>query len=293
MSTTIAPSALLARVISGRPDAFEEILTPSDAEDLLTRNTSNRGARTQIIAQYANDMTSARWRYAAEPLKFDTEGVLLDGQHRLMGLASLKESHPETVIKFLIVTGLDTKSQTVMDQGSRRTAGDNLGIAGIKNGHNIASAARTFILWSENRLFQSNTLAGAGKASNTETQVWLEEHPWFIEDVQSTLKYRNSVDAPISIVGAAYSRFRSIDAEAADEFLTMLATGANLYEGHPVLTLRERLARIRRERTKTSTRDHLAFLIMAWNAYRAGNSMYKFQRPKGSVWSKTNFPQPV
>lgn len=293
MTLTVTPTALVDRIRAGAPEAFEEILAPADALALLELNTSNRSLRSHISVQYADDMISDRWRYAAEPLKFDTEGVLLDGQHRLMGLASLAESHPDTVIKFLIVTGLDGYAQTVMDQGSRRTAGDNLGIAGIKNGHNVGASARVYILWSQNRLFQTNGLAGSGKASNTEAQVWVEENPDIVEDIQFALRYAKSIDAPISVVAAAFARFKEIDAQAANDFLVMLGTGANLYEGHPVLTLRERLARIRRDRTKTSSRDHLAFLIMAWNAYRAGNKMYKFQRPRGAVWNKTNYPQPV
>lgn len=293
MTLTITPTALIDRIRAGAPEAFEEILTPADALALLELNTNNRSLRSHISVQYAEDMISGRWRYAAEPLKFDTEGILLDGQHRLMGLASLTESHPDTVIKFLIVTGLDGYAQTVMDQGSRRTAGDNLGIAGIKNGHYIAASARIFILWTQNRLFQTNGLAGSGKASNTEAQVWVEENPDIVEDIQLVLRYTKSIDAPISVVAAAFARFKEIDAKDAGEFLVMLGTGANLYEGHPILTLRERLARIRRDRTKTSSRDHLAFLIMAWNAYRSGNKMYKFQRPRGAVWNKTNYPQPI
>lgn len=293
MTITLTAPSLAERVKSGTPEVFEEVLTPSDAESLLALNTSNRNARTHIAAQYAHDMISDRWRYAAEPLKFDAGGVLLDGQHRLMGLASLKETHPDTVIKFLIVTGLDAKSQTVMDQGSRRTAGDNLGIAGIKNGHNIAAAARVFILWTEGRLFQTNGLAGSGKASNTEAQAWVEDNPDIVEDMQSSFRYTKSIDAPITVVAAAYARFKAIDSDAADEFLEMLGTGANLYSGHPVLALRERLARIRRDKTKTTSRDYLAFLITAWNAYRTSQTVYKVQRPRGGVWNKANFPLPI
>lgn len=58
------------------------------------------------------------------------------------------------------------------------------------------------------------------------------------------------------------------------------------------VTLDKRLQRMRREGLKMPERDYLALFILAWNAWRDGKQMSKFQRPRGGRWSEANFPEP-
>lgn len=294
MSATRATlhSEMMELIRSGRREAIVRALKPADARFLLGTNTHNRTARTRITEVYATDMKSGRWVYAAEPIKFSVDGVLLDGQHRLIALASLVDSDPDLEIDFMLVTGLDHQAQSVMDQGAKRTAGDNLGLEGIKNANEIAAAARFFILWQEDRMFISMVNVRA-QASNIEVQEWVLGNPDFMEACYFSLKHRKDVDMSARIFMACHAAFRLINRVEADEFVEMWAKGANLQEGHPVLTLRERLARVRRDRLKTSDKDNLAFVITAWNAIREGKSLTKFQRPRGQLWTKANFPVPV
>lgn len=292
VTTTSFQEELGERILAGTQDAFVIDLMPKDAELLLELNRNNRPARSRVSDQYAADMRSGRWLYAAEPLKFDVEGVLLDGQHRLMGLASLINEAPDLSVKFMVVTGLDKNSQTVMDQGSKRTAGDNLNLSGIKNANEVAAAARAYILWTGDRMF-GDQRAASSRVSNTEVQEWVAKNPEFVEACVVSVKHKKDVDLAARLYMASYAVFRKIDKDAADEFLNMWCTGVNLHVGHPVLTLREKLGRIRRERTTISDRDALAMVVTAWNHYREGRMLLRFTKPKGGVWTKANFPNAI
>jgi len=290
--TTDSQEELETRIFTGGQEAFVYDLTPHDAELLLELNRNNRSPRSRISDQYAEDMRSGRWLYAAEPLKFDVDGILLDGQHRLIALASLAKESPDLSIKFMLVTGLDRQSQTVMDQGARRTAGDNLSMDGIRNANEVAAAARAYILWSTGRMFTDQRAATA-RVGNTEAQEWVLSNPDFVEDCSYSVKLKKDIDVSARLYMAAYSVFRRIDADAAKEFFAMWSTGANLHVGHPVLTLRDKLSRIRREKTKLSDRDAIAMIVTAWNAFRSGRMLLRFSRPNGGLWTKATFPEAI
>jgi len=61
--------------------------------------------------------------------------------------------------------------------------------------------------------------------------------------------------------------------ELADDFFQALVSGENLYVGHPVYTLRERLLKSKSSRTlEMKAIDKAAITIMAWNKYRHNES---------------------
>lgn len=250
----------------------------------LTRNVKNRPLNQRIVQRYRSDMTAGRWTMAGDPIRFDTEGHLLDGQHRLTAL-----SETDLTIPLLVVRGLPSESQSVMDQGRKRTAGDQLALRGVKNSMNVAAAVKQYLIWQEGMLFRDTKVAS--EITSPRIEAWVESHPGSIDAYHglSTLTRQN--DAPPSIAGAAALRFLEIDADAAMQFFTLLARGAGT-EGHPIVTLDKRLARQRREGLKMPHRDYLALFILAWNAWRVGKQLLKFQRPRGGRWSEDNFPEP-
>lgn len=290
-----AEETLDERILSGARDAFVAHLTPDDAERLLTQNVHNRVPRPGIIESYAADMRNGRWRFSGDTLRFDYEGFLLDGQHRLLALKSLKAEAPDLRIEFLIVTGLPPETQTVMDQGVRRTAADNLSLSieNLSYANDIAAAARQYILWTSGRMFTGQSTAGAGTVSNVEVHEWVLAHPEFVEQITAIVKHKGSIDVQPKVWMAVQHGLSRIDPEAAGEFLTLWVTGAGLHAHHPVLTLREKLSKVRRERKKLTPREQMALVILAWNAYRKGRMIMRFPGPTGGSWSKENFPQPV
>lgn len=261
------------------------MVTPDMADRWLTFNTHNRKIRQQTVARYRADMEAGLWTMAADPIRFDRDGRLSDGQHRLVALSEL----PETVaIPFLVVRGLPPEAQSVMDQGVKRTPGDQLSLAGVKNANAVAAAVKKLLIWNLGLLFRDTKVQ---QITSPQIEQWVTDHPGDVAFFNSIWYLVRQNDAPPSVAGSAAIAFADLDPTACERFFTLLARGAG-GAGHPITTLDKRLQRHRREGLKMPDRDYLSLFILAWNAWRDGKEMHKFQRPRGGRWSEANFPEP-
>ena len=256
------------------------------AKRWLTRNVRNRKIRTTTVQRYRSDMEGGRWTFAADPIRFDSDGNLIDGQHRLAALAETEG----ITLPMLVVRGLPEAAQSVMDQGGRRTPGDQLSLKGVKDANAVAAAVKQYLIWSEGLLFRDNKVVQA-TITTPRIEQWVDENPDPLANFQRIISLTKQNDAPPSIAGAAALRFMQVDAAATVQFFTLLARGAGT-EGHPIVTLDKRLQRNRREGLKMAGRDYLSLFILAWNAWRDERQMSKFQRPRGGTWNEDNFPEP-
>lgn len=259
------------------------------ARRVLEKNTRNRPIKERHVLWLMDEMTSGRWQYNGEAIKWSVDNVILDGQHRLTALSRLDDS---VSFPFLVVRGLPTESQDTMDQGRTRSAGDQLSIDGLaSDGESriIAGGIRVYVQWMSGGLFGD---AKEHRVSNPGVVRWAKDHPIemaLMAEILTSTKVRRVKSRP-SLTLAVLLHFYLIDGEAARDFAEGLCSGASLAEGNPILTLRRRLERIRETNVQTSDRDVIAFFIIAWNAWRAGRSMEKFQRPHGGAWAPDNFP---
>lgn len=263
-------------------------IDPPGARRFLEKNVRNRYIKESHVRRLMDEMLSGRWQYNAEPIQFSTH-ELLNGQHRLTALSRLDDSFG--ALPFFVVRDLPPESQDSMDQGRTRTAADQLCINKIgSNSSAIAAAIRIYLQWTENRLFGDQVTKG--KVGNTRVVEWATKHPKEVALMDEILCVQlRRVKIRPSLGLAIMLRLHLLDTEAAREFAASLYTGAGLETGNAILTLRERLDRI--QGVKTSDRDYIAFFVLAWNAWRTGRSMTKFQRPHGGSWSAENFPQPI
>jgi hypothetical protein len=89
-------------------------------DSLLEMNTNNRAVRKSVVDCYKQDIADGRWYLTNQGIGVDINGVLIDGQHRLL---AIKESgYPP--IPLLIVSGLSVEAQTAIDQHSKRSVRD-------------------------------------------------------------------------------------------------------------------------------------------------------------------------
>lgn len=100
-----------------------ETITPEIAKFYLQFNSNNRPLKKSVVETYANEMRAERWRLTHQGLAFDRDGTLLDGQHRLAAIVS-SGAH----VEMLVARGIETKTQIVMDDHAKRTAGDALSL---------------------------------------------------------------------------------------------------------------------------------------------------------------------
>jgi len=105
-------------------DLSVETITAKQAEKYLQFNTNNRSLRKSLVNQYAKDMAAGNWKLTHQGVAFNCDGTLLDGQHRL---AAIVQSG--ITVQMLVARGVDSRSQLVMDDHAKRSAGDALSLA--------------------------------------------------------------------------------------------------------------------------------------------------------------------
>ena len=98
------------------------VMTKSLVDALLEMNTHNRKLKGTVLKAYERDIRAGHWMLTNQGIGVSKDGVLLDGQHRLMALRESGYPH----VKCVIVWGLDFDSQKVVDQQAKRQARDVL-----------------------------------------------------------------------------------------------------------------------------------------------------------------------
>lgn len=260
-----------------------ELIDSATAERYLEHNVRNRLLTKRAVLAYLSDMKNGRWTFTGDPIKFDVDGNLLDGQHRLTAVALLNTTEG---IKFSVVRNLPTEAQMVMDLGKRRTTGDQLGLKGIRCANHVAAVGRMYLLWQNGGLFGASN---SSQITGRELQEWADLHPQATDSIADDMGMVNKLGALPRVAGAFMLRAREIDNAVADFYLEKLTTLANLDEGDPLLTLHRRLVRIRRDELDINPTAQLALFVQAWNKLRRGERISQYLRPTGG-WNAVNFP---
>lgn len=245
-------------------------VTPILAERWLERNVHNRNRRNPLVDLYARDMAEGRWQLTGEPIKFATNGDLLDGQHRLAAVVKAG-----AVVHMLVVEGLTSESQDVMDTGARRTPADALGLNGYANAKTLAATARLVRAWGEGLLRDPGhgTNNSWAKYTNSEIQEFIFENPDLEEAVVHMLSIRRCLDIAPSVAAACCWWFSRIDADACAEFFRSLAENDTNGPGDPRHTLIKRLGNARRSGESLRARPQVYLVVRAWNAWREGATL--------------------
>lgn len=115
-----------------------ETITPELATEYLETNVENQRKLSALVAgRYIASMKKGLWRVNGEAIKFDTNGKLCDGQHRLTACAS-----SGCTIESLVIRGLDPDVFDSLDTGKQRSAGDVLRMMGVKSYSSVSGAVR-------------------------------------------------------------------------------------------------------------------------------------------------------
>jgi hypothetical protein len=239
------------------------LVTPEMAQHWLDEsNVHNRNASNSTVARYALDMAADKWRLTAEPIKFDVNGNLIDGQHRLM--ASVRAGVSFTT---LVARNVETRAQDVMDTGRRRSIGDQLRLNDYPYSQVAGTAAKILLIWDQGWLY-----AGRDKWSlvtHSNVLEYLEVNPDLIASIGHTYGMFNTGVSPATRA-ATFHVLQKIDREAAVEFFDKFNTGAELAKNSPILALRNRVANLKASGTRVYTADHISLIFRAWNYWRKG-----------------------
>jgi hypothetical protein len=251
-----------------------ERITPAQAKDILkANNIVNRKLRERVHQAYRKDMEQGRWQMTGEAIQFDTEGHLLNGQHRLTALSNANVEH----IEFLIVRGLPTNTQLLMDQGSARSIADAIRFeSGDKAKYWTICAAIS--RWLTLAPVPDAEFAGKLK-SKCSTAAALETYRTHTDQIiraaEKSMFVRNS-QFPVSVssVGYCYFHFAQLDVQAADRYFYSWTDLAFDKEGDPRKAGYKRISMLLADDTMRHgpllTHATVSVMTRSWNSWRRG-----------------------
>jgi len=268
------------------PDIEWVMVGPEMAATMLARNTHNRNVKSKHH-QYSEDMRSGAWRHeVGDPLRFSAEGVLLDGQNRLLAVIEAGVTIP-----FLVVRNLHSDTQTVMDSGVPRSFRDVLHLQGEPHADILSSVTRLAWEWERGVSYLTK-----GRASNSQLLTFLDAHPELRDFANQRSKtVSDSCKLPTALIGCLWWVFDGIDEEDAEYFFQRLGDPTGHEAREPIYELRRTLlAAFEGAKSRRGQRDRvwmMAVTVKAWNAYRAGDSVAIYRWKPGGK-NPEAFPSP-
>jgi hypothetical protein len=126
-------------------------ITPQWAKKILeTRNPRNRRLSEAFVAKLARDISAGAFVTTHQGIAFDTNGDLLDGQHRLAAIVLANKP-----VVMPMSTGIETTHRLngasintfeVIDGGKPRGVGQMLQMAGYANGNRVAAITKSALM---------------------------------------------------------------------------------------------------------------------------------------------------
>jgi hypothetical protein len=173
-----------------------------------------------------------------------------------------------------VVRHVSDEAFITLDNGIKRTMGDELTFTGEKNAIALAAAIHQVMRYERGIMDKGTSL----KATRHEYKEALDRHG----EVRESIHYGQMTKSIMrhSLGTVLHFLFSRKDKVLADEFFVKLAQGTNLKDDDPVYLLRERLMRenIKGSKTRMVPKEVVDLTIKAWNARR------KDERPRTLRW---------
>ena len=240
-------------------------VTPQIAGWLLNLNTGNRRVLKANVERFQAILHAKRWQNTGEPIIVSREGVLNDGQHRLLAIKATGST-----VEVDIRLGVTREAFYVTGFGKRRSTADVLGVEGYSNTSCQASIARLI------RAYDAGQM-GSLKHTTLEPEEALRiiETDDNIAHVAARIQ-RFASFPPCRCGGFGFPLVlaaRKLPMERIFEFAALVVSGLAQDSGSPTYRLHQKLADMRVQRERISQVDLAALTIRAWNAWITGGTL--------------------
>ena len=261
-----------------------ERITPDVASKMLEANTENRDKKRELISQA---IKNGEWMLNGETIVFSYDGVLRDGQNRLMGI--VEAGIPADTV---VVRGVEPASQKTMDSGVKRYVRDFLKMAGYKRYSRVATIGMALCRVDKYGLESAYYKQANQKFTTTQYLDYIEKNyeerilP-IVGIAQSTADAFKCVR--LGTLAPLVDAFWRIDPESATDFCKQVY-GVNT-QCQPVQKLTQRLNDADKNKQTTLAQPTIsAWFIKTWNAYMQGYEISFLRYTRGGA-SKEQFPQ--
>ncbi len=231
------------------------------AQRLLSTNTGNRNVSQRRVSQLAAQMRDGHFENTGEAIIVSDEGILNNGQHRLLAVIDADAS-----IDMDVRFGIPRRVFVKTDTGAARGPADVLSIRGVQNGSQISTALRLLLAY-EHGLPEHLR----DHVTNDEISRAFDRWPDIVEAAAKIQVYRFLPQIRSTpLYATAFLAMRAPRSSGLDNWLHVLATGLEAQKEHPAYQLRERLLRNVGAELGTRERQLLRFALMikSWNLFR-------------------------
>jgi len=247
-------------------------VTPAKATTWMEKaNGHNRTLSVAYVKRLVAAFNRDEYLFTGDTIKFDTDGYLVDGQHRL---AAIAKSGVER--KLLVVNGLNPEAIHVIDAESRsRTLGDVLQIEGFKNARGLAGVVK--VAWPMEQKGVGQT-SGQGRLTMQQALDFIDRRPSL---ELSTTYGRNLAKAEMNpLTPSEYGAFWDIMSlahyDVAAEFFDAVAYGYGK-KGDNAPIVRRRIQHHVATQQHRSKAYVMTVFIKGWNAEVEGRSLKQIQ----------------
>ena len=165
--TQVRPLPLFNNQNQSNMNYVTENITPAKAQQYLQTSEGNRPISKPTVHSYADTMKKGGWLLNGMCIIFDSEGHLIDGHHRLLGVIEAG-----TPVRFDVCRGITADAFTTYDCGRHRTIGQLLAMQGTKHYNLVGSIVSANEMLVKRGKLQANTARGGhvgqGKQTNAE-----------------------------------------------------------------------------------------------------------------------------
>lgn len=261
-----------------------ERVTPERARLMLGHNRRNRNLRERGVAQLEGAMRSEDWVFNGDPIRFDADDVLRDGQHRLEACVRSGET-----IDVLVIYGLPAWAQETMDLGRKRTVADALQMRGLRHPATLAGGLNLLNSWTRVGML----VARDSWLTPKRAEALLDAHPKMLECTSPSTALKRL--ATPSIWCAVTYILREVDPVEADAFLVGISSQIGLFPGDPRLALRKRLELAKGASGVSLDPSAQAWLVLrAWLAFQGRRSLRTLPLPHSTMsqvaWERVRLP---
>lgn len=262
------------------------------AAKMLAENIDNRPLRDGHVEELVRDARNQNFLFTGDPIQFDWNGVMINGQHRLHSI--IRTGIPQQI---LVIRGLDPAVKKVIDTGSRRSAGDALHWSGIPDGSRVATVARVAMHREAGRI----QTAFAWKAerlptlTNSEIVDWIESHPSIVD---ATKRMRAEIKAIPGMSGAAWGYILWVlgktDEVAYEEFvdaLINLRTDGPFDPRNKLMKWLDATSKARHQSVRTS--EALFVVFKTWNLWRRQETAPRSFVLESKTSAGADIPEPI
>ena len=236
------------------------ILTPTDAQTLLTKVLATGKADQKLVRTYADDMRAGQWLTNGASIVLSPTGEVLDGRTRLLACVQA-----QTPFETLIVEGIPAEAFETIDAVRKRTLADVLHIRSYHHGRALGAGLR--VIWA----YLTGSIVNGRSPSSIRLLELIESHPEIKDSAKAS--QRASPLLPHGAGIALHYLFGLVHPEKCDSFFRQLSEEALAAPDTPVGHLRRVLTELKLRGGKRKPVYVLAVAIKAWNAFYGGKSV--------------------